>query len=620
MSTRPEEEKSQGIWQLLRPILSKYASKHKLLIIFGIFAGIIAAASAGYGIPFMLERVFPVVFDPESAPEGLKTWLNTHFPHSNHEYFLLWGAALLIPAVMFIRGMASYTNIFCLSKAGIRILSALRKDVFYSLQFLSFSHLDKHSRGEWITIALQYTQSVQQTMLSIINDAVRQPLTLLAALYYLISTAMQNEQTAALLGNFLIAAICVPLVRFVGRSIVKHTRKALVGMRRINALIEENFSAQREVRSFNLQARQREALKGEISFFNKYILRSSAWQHSINPAIEVVSALGLSFALYHGANDGLTLEQFSAVAAAFYYCYDPIKRIGVVINQSRVMEVMLQGINEIICAKDLTPEPSHPIPLPSPLRGEVNFENVSFAYKDEQVVLHDISVKIPAGQCVALVGPSGSGKTSFINLICRFYDAQEGRVSLDGIDVKQLSRGDRMRSIALVSQFAALFRGTVKENIRVGQPDASEEQIERAASQALVNEFTQTRKDGLNMPIAEGGTGLSGGQKQRVSLARAFLKDAPILILDEATSALDMNSEARIQESLTGLTQNRTCFIIAHRFSTIRMAQRILLFNEGRIIADGSHAELYEQSALYRRLYDEQVSQQDAADATPDAS
>ncbi len=614
------EEKNQGIWQLLRPILSKYASKQKALIIFGILAGIVAAASAGYGIPFMLEHVFPVVFDPESAPEGLKTWLNTHLPHSNHDYILLWGAALLIPLVMFIRGMASYTNIFCLSKAGIRILSALRKDVFYSLQFLSFSYLDKRSRGEWITIALQYTQGVQQTMLTILNDAVRQPLTLLAALYYLISTAMQNEQTAALLGNFLIAGICVPLVRLVGRRIVKHTRKALAGMGRINARIEESFSAQREVRAFNLQAHQKESLKGEITFFNKYILRSAAWQHSINPAIEVVSALGLSFALYHGASDGLTLEQFSAVAAALYYCYDPLKRIGVIINQSRVMEVKLQGINEIIYAKDLTPEPSHPTPLPTPLRGEVNFENVSFGYNEEEVVLHDINVNIPAGQCVALVGPSGSGKTSFINLICRFYDAQEGRVSLDGIDVKQLSRSDRMNNIALVSQFAALFRGTIKENIRVGQPNASKEQLEKAAKQALVQEFTQTRNEGINMTVAEGGTGLSGGQKQRVSLARAFLKDAPILILDEATSALDMTSEARIQESLTQLSQERTCFIIAHRFSTIRMAQRILLFNEGRIIADGSHAELYERSALYRRLYDEQVSQQDSSGTTPEAS
>jgi subfamily B ATP-binding cassette protein MsbA len=205
------------------------------------------------------------------------------------------------------------------------------------------------------------------------------------------------------------------------------------------------------------------------------------------------------------------------------------------------------------------------------------------------------------------VGPSGSGKTTFINLICRFYDANSGAIRLDGVDVRQISRADRTRNIGLVSQFAALFRASIRENIRVGRPGASAAAIQTAARQARVDEFAEALPGGYDYILGEGGSGLSGGQRQRISIARAFLKNAPVLILDEATSALDMKSEAAIQAELEELAKGHTTFVIAHRFSTIRMAQRILVFNEGRIIGDGSHSDLYESCALYRKLYDEQV-------------
>ena len=195
-----------------------------------------------------------------------------------------------------------------------------------------------------------------------------------------------------------------------------------------------------------------------------------------------------------------------------------------------------------------------------------------------------------------------------INLICRFYDVNKGSVKLDGVDVRDISRKDRVRSIGLVSQFAALFRDSIYENVRAGRPDATAEEVYTAARQARVDEFAEATPEGYNRMLGEGGAGLSGGQRQRVSIARAFLKNAPVLILDEATSALDMKSEAAIQAELEELAKGHTTFVIAHRFSTIRMAQRILVFEEGRIIGDGTHAELYENCRLYKHLYDEQVS------------
>ncbi len=526
------------------------------------------------------------------------------------EQSILWLAALLMPLIMFMRGIATYFNSYLLTKAGMEMLARLRSDLFARLQWLSFSFHDRHSRGNLMTTVLQFTQLVQQQLVSVMNDIIIQPLTLVAAVGYLVYAALSSSESAILLGNLLITACCVPLVRFVGRRIIKQMRAALVGMNVITATVEETFNTQREVRAFNLQKRQEQLLRKVIRAFNAVLLRMTAWHQGLSPAIEVVSALALSYALYQGCSDGLTLEQFSAIALAFYFCYDPIKRLGAVSNQCVMMAMAIEGINRILNAKDETPAPAEPRSLPVPAPGAVDFENVSFSYSPGVPVLRNINVHVPAGQIVALVGPSGSGKTTFINLICRFYDVQTGRVCIDGVDVRDLSRMERTKAIGLVSQFSALFRDTIRENIRLGRPEASDEEVLRAGDRARVTEFTDALPEGYDRVLAEGGGGLSGGQRQRVSVARAFLRNAPILILDEATSALDMRSEAHIQAALDELARGHTTFIIAHRFSTIRMAERILVFENGSIVADGPHQQLYETCMLYRHLYDEQVSRE----------
>lgn len=591
-------------------MLRRYMKPQGGLITSGIFFGAVAAAAAGFGLPFMIQHVFPMVFGETEVPIVLQQWVQEYVPMEYQGDAILWIAALIIPFVMTLRGVATYLNAFLLTKAGMRALSALRGDLFARLQWLSFSYHDRHPRGAVMTMVIQYTQMVQQGMITVMNDLVIQPLTLVAAVAYLVYAAVSSNESAMLLGNLIISAACVPVVRMVGKRMVKQMRSALSGMNVITSTVEETLSAQREVRAFNLEKHQSDLLSGHIHHYNNLLIRMAAWRQSVTPAVEMVCAIALAYSLYQGCSDGLTLEQFTAIATAFYFCYDPIKRLGTVINQAQLMQVAIAGIEEVLYAKDETPEPQKPVAISGAVKGDVSFEKVNFEYVKGNPVLRNINVHVPAGQIVGLVGPSGSGKTTFINLICRFYDPVSGTIRIDGVNVKDITREDRTRNIGLVSQFSALFHDTVFENIRLGRPGASDEEVRAAAGMARVDEFVDSLPGGYGYMMGESGSGLSGGQRQRVSIARAFLKNAPVLILDEATSALDMRSEAAIQDALDELTRGHTTFIIAHRFSTLRMAQRILVFDAGRIIADGTHQELYEKCLLYRGLYDEQVRQE----------
>lgn len=605
MST-PEKD---TVWGVFKPLLKKYFLPRWYVIALGIMAGLVAAATAGFGLPFMTQYVFPIVFGTVEQPEYLRLFIERYIAPEDMESAVLWLAAALIPLVMTVRGLSTYANTYILTRVGTEALLELRKDVFTRMQWLSFSYFDRHSRGDLMTVVIQYTQLAQQGLVSVMNELVIQPLTLISAGGYLVYAACSSSESAILLGNLIISCACIPLVRAVGKRMARQAGKMLKNMNIITTVVEETFSAQREVRAFNLEEHREAMLRDCIRKFNKVLIRMNAWKQSVTPSVEFVASLALAYSLYRGCSDGLSLEQFTAIALAFYFCYDPVKILSNVFNLCEVMAVGIRGVNDILYAKDETPEPADPAMMKMPVAGTVDFEHVYFGYNDEKTVLKDVNVHVPAGQVVALVGPSGSGKTSFINLICRFYDVNKGAVKLDGVDVRQISRADRTSSIGLVSQFAALFNDTIYENIRAGRPAASREEVIAAARKARVDEFAESTPEGYDRMLGEGGSGLSGGQRQRISIARAFLKNAPVLILDEATSALDMKSEAAIQSEIEELSKGHTTFVIAHRFSTIRMAQRILVFDEGCIIADGTHAELYESCLLYRNLYDEQVSQ-----------
>jgi subfamily B ATP-binding cassette protein MsbA len=277
-----------------------------------------------------------------------------------------------------------------------------------------------------------------------------------------------------------------------------------------------------------------------------------------------------------------------------------MKKLGAIHSLFQQGKASVDRIEYILHSDDTIDNPSNPKPCPVPAKC-ISFRNVTFAY-GETPVLHDVSLDVPAGQVVALVGPSGAGKSTFAHLVPRFYDPQQGEVCLDGIPIRDFLKNDLRAHIAVVPQTPSLFLGTLEENIRVGNQDATRAEIEEAARKAFEHDFITAMPQGYDTPVGERGDLLSGGQRQRIAIARAFLKDAPILILDEATSALDIESEAAVQQALAELVKGRTTLIIAHRFSTIRIADRILVFRDGRIVSDGSHDELRGLDPTYRAM------------------
>ena len=488
--------------------------------------------------------------------------------------------------------------------AGMHVLEQVRLKVFGKLQSLPLAFFQKNQTGDLMIRVTGDTQQLQTAIIGTVNSLIKEPATLLSAVAFLIYLAIQAEDLVFLLIALASVPCCVFPIRIIGRKILKKARQAQQEAGRLNSVLNENLGATREVRAYNLQKRENTRFADACHAFFKYSLKTVKYDKALTPMIELVTALVIPIAFYVTIKKDIQAEDIAAILTALYMCYEPIKKLGKVSNTLRKAEASLDRLEYILNCEDSVPEAPEPKPLTRAC-GEIEFKNVGFAYDDE-LVLRQVNVKIATGESVALVGPSGAGKSTFANLVPRFYDVTQGQILIDGLDVKSVAKADLRQQVALVSQEAVLFGESIAENIRIGRPSASDEDVRTASKMAQAHEFIEALEQGYDTQVGERGSRLSGGQRQRIAIARAFLKDAPIIILDEPTSALDAESEHQIQIALEELSCGRTVLIIAHRFSTIQHADRILVFNAGAIIAAGSHSELYAQIPLYRSLYDKQ--------------
>jgi subfamily B ATP-binding cassette protein MsbA len=569
------------------------AREHRRLFAIGIGAGIVAGLSSGFGVPFFVEKVFRSIFEDTERTYSLT--------------YLLMVAALL-PGVFLVRGIASYINQYFLQWAVQNILMEIRHRLFEKLQSLPIVFFERRKSGDLMAKLVGDTLQIQEAILLVARDAFVQPFTFMAGLGYLAYLSFSQQQVGFLLLMVIIVPVMIFPVRYVGRHLRHRSRDLQHTLGELSDIMAENLRGVVEVRSFNMQDRERGRFKGKLLDYNRFAMKMAKYYHMTQPFMELVAVSMVSAAFLYSYREGIGFSSFAAMGAALFFTVDSLKRMARMFTGLQKAGGSFERIETVLDEPETVRDATDPVILENPV-GHLSVNDLRFSYSDS-VQAPDLEVEhldIPLGTTCALVGPSGAGKSTFAKLIQRFYDPQAGNILFDGVDIRSLKKATLRDCIAFVPQSPVLFNGTIRDNILLARPGASEEDVVRAARQAHAEEFILSLPGGYDSMVGENAVRLSGGQRQRLALARAFLKDAPILILDEATSALDSESEEKIQQALADLPNDRTLLIIAHRFATIRMAERILLFEKGRIRCAGNFSDLLRDD-LFRRLYEVQVA------------
>lgn len=640
-----------------------YLRPHRGLLAAAILCGIIYGVAYGAGVPLMAKTIFPVIFGEETslpprweektlirkldlspdqvarlspllarANEEFKTnrqdraaidaRLEQQFneiltPRQRAEFapkqliqseltpLQLWLIALWLPAIFVVRGAAGYLNSYLIQLVGTRVLEAIRLDYFSKLQILPLSFFQTRSTGDLLSRGLADANQLQVTLTNTANEIIKSPATLLGAIGFLIYQAYSTQGVALVLVSLSIIPLSVLPIRYVGKKLIKRAGHIQRELGAVTDRMSENLSAIREVRAYGLESREIARFRNVSQALIRVQMKFVKYEKILTPLIEVISTVGISVTLVYAYRAHLSLTTFTTILTALYASYEPIKKLGSLNNDLKRGIGSLDRIEEVLQAPVAIEDAPNAVALPR-ASGSLTFDTVSFAYSAEEPVLREVSIEIPSGTVCALVGPSGAGKSTFANLVPRFFDPVNGLVTLDGHDLRSIRLVDLRRNIAIVSQDPVLFNDTIFNNLLIARPEASRDEVEAAARAAFAHDFILSFPDSYDTVVGERGARLSGGQKQRIALARAFLRNAPILILDEATSALDSDSEAAIQTALKKLMVGKTVLIIAHRFSTIRDATKILVFESGQIVATGTHAELYRDSIRYKSLFDGQ--------------
>jgi subfamily B ATP-binding cassette protein MsbA len=569
------------------------AKNHRRILLVGVVAGIVAGIASGFGVPFFAEHVFRNIFEDSSRDYSLP--------------YLIFIASLL-PGVFLVRGIASYINQYFLQWTVQNILLDVRHQLFEKLQGLPIAYFEKRQSGDLMAKLVGDTLQVQQSILLVARDAFVQPFTFLAGSGYLIYLSVTEKQVGFLLLMIVLTPLIILPVQYIGKHLRRRSRDLQRTLGELTDIMAENLRGVVEVRSFNLEEREKNRFMGKLKAYNAFAMKMAKYYHLTQPFMELLAVTMVSLAFLYSYRQGIGFSAFAAMGAALFFTVDSVKRLVKMLNGLQKTSGSFERIETVLTEEETVTDQAEPVSLDAPV-GNLSFEDVHFSYGEEEEIA-DLAIdklEIPLGSVCALVGPSGAGKSTFAKLIPRFYDPQKGTIRFDGIDIRTLRKEDLRSWIAFVPQAPVLFNGTIRENIQLARPGARPEEVELAARQAHAEEFILSLPDGYESVVGENAIRLSGGQRQRLALARAFLKDAPILVLDEATSALDAESEVKIQDALKSLARNRTILIIAHRFATIRMADTILLFDRGKIRCRGDFDTVMRDD-LFRRLYEIQAA------------
>ena len=512
---------------------------------------------------------------------------------------------LLIVLFAIVQGVLNFSSTYLNSWVGTKITTDLKKKLYQKLLTFDPGFFDNHNSGD---VVYRFYSDADTASNALINN-VKQFLTRLFSSIGLVCVLVYNSWQLTIIAIVVLGIAALPM-QYVRKKIKKITPKIVTSGSDVITSYNETCTGYKTITSYNLQDYQLKKQYGildELFYLSMKMVKHTNW---LSPVMHVVISFGVAGVIWYGNNliikGTITSGNFASFIAALLMLYTPLKSIGNNYIDIQKAFLAIERVFEMLNYKTSIKSAKNAVKIDS-IRKDIEFDDVIFEYKEGLPVLKNISLKVPVGQTIALVGNSGGGKTTFVNLIPRFYDTTRGSVKIDGIDVKDIDLYSLRKQIAVVFQDNFLFSGTIRENIMIGNPDAAEADIKQAVKSAHLEDFIASLKDGLDTYVGERGVMLSGGQKQRIAIARAFLKQAPVVILDEATSALDNKSEAIVQKAIDNLMKDRTVFVIAHRLSTIQNADKIIVINEGRIVESGTHEQLMKEgNGAYKALYNAQ--------------
>lgn len=579
-SSLPDRAASKRVGALagLRPFLAPYR-----IMVLAALAALTLTATVSLILPLAVRRVV------DNFNTGSAELLDQYF-----------GAALLIAAALALGTGARY---YLVTRLGERVVADIRRALFDRISGLSPAFFERILTGEVLSRLTTDTTLILSVIGSSVSVALRNVLLLLGGLVFLFFTSAKLTGLVLLI----VPVVIVPIV-LLGRRLRALSRDNQDWIAASSGAAAEALSAVQTVQAYTHEARTRAAFADvtEKSFASA---RTRIGTRAVMTVIVIFLVFtGIVGVLWIGARD-VRAGAMSAGELVQFVIY-AVMVAGAVGALSEIWGELQRAAGaterlvELLHTTDTVQDPAQPQALPRPVRGEIRFEGLHFAYpaRPDTSALNGVDLHVLTGETVALVGPSGAGKTTILQLLQRFYDPQQGRVTLDGIDLRDMARGDFRRALALVPQDPVIFAATARDNIRFGRPEASDAEVEAAARAAAAHDFLTALPEGYDTALGERGVMLSGGQRQRVAIARAILRDAPVLLLDEATSALDAESERAVQAAVERLAEGRTTLVVAHRLATVKRADRIVVFDQGRIVAQGTHEALVAEGGLYARL------------------